>query len=86
MLVTITDLRNVDGQTLRELGKTRYALCFKDTMIVSMSQEGARQALNARRTSAANTTGGPAPPAFPGYPSPPPPSSLRRLKNRRSES
>lgn len=57
MLITITDLRRIDGETLTLLHKGKFALCRNNTMILSMSLEGACQALNMH-----NAPGGPAGP------------------------
>lgn len=54
MLITITDLSGVSGKELLQWRKARFALCLNNKMIVSLSQEGACQALN--------TPGGPAGP------------------------
>ena len=54
MLITITDLAGVTGRELNQWRTAKFALCIANKMIVSLSQEGACQALN--------TPGGPAGP------------------------
>ena len=46
MLITITDLSCIRGKDLLQWRKARFALCIANKMIVSLSQEGACQALN----------------------------------------
>lgn len=60
MLITITDLHCINGAVLRRWHCAKYALCHNNTMILSMSQEGACQALNMH-----NTPGGPTNPPTP---------------------
>lgn len=57
MLITITDLTRADGKLLRQWPKSGFALRLGDRMIVSMSSDGACQALSMH-----NTPGGPAHP------------------------
>lgn len=45
MLITITDLSGVTGKDLKQWKKASHALCVDNKMILSMSQTGAKSAL-----------------------------------------
>ena len=45
MLVTITDLKGLDGTTLRQWRQAKFALCHNNKIIVCMSKDSACQAL-----------------------------------------